>query len=545
MKNAFFVFMLSACFGTFLGAQRLDDVDFKHTYLQVPMVPLQGSFKTYSVVIKPNGVNFGKMGMIESAMKENFFSLESYQYVKEGGDFVILVTLDGNHFVSKTLKKSEVTEGEGAAAKKVTYYSYEVLMRTPISYAIYDGERQLMIEKVVSSYERTFKGTFGKATSTQNLDKEWNNAGDATVEGWVKADFADQMKNLHGHLKRSYDTYTVTKERRFLTMKNADKIGYQEMADAVLKLKPVVEGATVDNPLTLASFGDQIGMWEKALANANPMDKKEGFAFQMAAFNLAMANALTGNFEVATAMAERIGETGRKEYIANPVNEVIKDLQARAKANESIPSTYVGKFNPEAHAIFMSEHKPIQLNPSVTTTRESLPDYVVLLATKDTLTGMITSDFKTVRELKSFQGLWIEGIMDGELKKRYVKVEEMSVMRKNSVVLRPILVGLGIIGVITLQETLYASDDLALMKGHEGEGDGSFFLLHMVLDKKGESDLKVYALNDGLAFMNFNKGIAGKFEDCPNIVEKANNKGYEKNETSLRTLVDDYKACKQ
>ena len=54
---------------------------------------------------------------------------------------------------------------------------------------------------------------------------------------------------------------------------------------------------------------------------------------------------------------------------------------------------------------------------------------------------------------------------------------------------------------------------------------------------------KVYGLDDGMAYLNLNKFVANKFEECPTIVQKATNKEYESNGTSYRQLVDDYAAC--
>jgi hypothetical protein len=545
MRNQLLLIVFALCFTGLSQAQRLDDVDFNHTYLQLPTHPLQGDFKTYSVMIKPGGVNFAKMGMVESSMKENYFALSKYQYVTEGGDFIILVTLDGDFLVSKTLKKAEVTEGKDEAAKKVTYFSYEVKTRLPISYAIYDGERKLMQELIFSPYDRVITNSFGKETSAAALDKAWNNSGAATMDGWVKADFIGQMQALSGHLKSRYDTYPVTRKVKFYTLKNADKIGYQEMGDAVLALKPVVEGATVDKPLSLADFGANIATWEKALANVDPNDKKVGFAFQMAAFNLAMANALTGKYEAASAFAERIGETGRKEFIAKAVTDLIADRRAREQANANIPGTYAGKLNPAAHELFVAEHRAGAVSGGGMTGMNNADDYIILQANKDTLKGVVTYNFKTVRDAVSFQGAWVENVVGGEVKKRYVDVQELLALRKNGTEYFPVFVGLGIIGVTTLQEPLYYTDGLMLTRINEGESAGSFFFLHRVENKKGEDGIKVYALNDGLSFLNVNKGLANKFEDCPTIVQKANNNYYKKNETSLREVVDDYSSCQK
>jgi len=544
MKNQLLLVLLVCCTAGLMQAQRLDDLVLNHTHLQLPTHPLQGNFKTYSVVIKPNGVNFAKMGMAESTLKETYFPLQRYQYVPDGGDFVILVTLDGNFLVSKTLKKSEVTEGQGPSAKKVTYHSYEVKTRLPVTYAIYDGERKLMLEQIYSPYDRILTNSFGKETTVAALDKAWENSGQATLDGWVKADFVQVMQGLYEHLKSRFDTYPVTRKVALYTLKNAEKIGYQEVADAVTAAKPVVEGATANKRLTLADFGDNVGRWEKILAEVDPKDKKLDVVFQMAAYNLGMANALSGQYETAVKLADRISEAGRKDLMVKAIKDIVADRQAREKANENVPTTFSGTVNPTAHQQFMAEFKSVA-QEAVAERAASVPDFVILYPTKDTLLGVVTYEYKKVGDTRTFQGAWVENAdpNTGLVKKRWVKMEEILMLRKNQTLYIPVTMSIAIISITTLQEPLYEKGSLTLTRINDGEQAGYFYLLHITKNKKGESKLEVYALNDGLAFLNLNKGIANKFETCPVVAQKAGKGYYQRNETSLRELMDDYSTC--
>jgi len=538
---AFFCLSLTVNF-----AQRLDDITFTHNYLRLPLTPLQGTFKTYSVLLDPGTINLAKMGMIESAMMKNYFALEQYEYVKTGGDFLILVTLDGDHFVSKELKKEIKTEGKGETAKKVTHYSYEVKFRTPITYAIYDGKREVMVEKIYSGYDRIIARSFGDELYTTNLDKAWNNSGEAQLETWVKEDFSMLMAKLSNHLMGSFDTRPGSRKVTFYSMKNADKIGYEAMAEAVPALKPVIEGASVEKPLSLADFGDNMATWESALASADPSDKKESVAFQAAAFNLAMAHALVGNFDEAVAFSARVEETGRKEYITKTVNEIIEDSQKRMVANQDIPQIFVGTYDQAADEAFMAARIPQVV---AATQVIQLPDFVVLAEKQDTLFGVVSYEYKIVRgtdgETKTLRGLWLEDATDPSQAKRHFETDEFILVRKDNIQYMKVFLGVGPLGILTLQEPLHSTKDLILSRFEESPSKYSHFLTHLTTKDNGKETVKVYGLDDGMAFLNLNKGLSGKFEDCPTIFQKAQNEEYSSNETSYRQVVDDYSTCNQ
>ncbi len=522
-------------------AQRLDDVNFNYTYLQLPSHPLQGDFRTYSVMFKPNGINFARLGMLESSLRETYFTFVQYQQVADGGDFVILVTFDGNTLVSKTLKKSEVTEGQGPNARKVTYHSYEVKTRLPIIYALYDGERRLMEEAIFSPYDRIVANTFGKETTVEALDKAWNNTGQTSLDNWLKADFTEQLKALSAHLKSRYDTYAVTRRIPFYTIRNAEKIGYQELADAVMTLRPTVEATTAHRKLQLEDFSAHLNPWQKALAEVDPKDKRLDIVFQMAAYNLAMAHALSGQYDAAIRFANRIAEAGRKDNMTKPIFDFVTDRQTRERANANVPVVFSGRFSAEAHRRFVLEHR--QSTPQATTNIgiTSAPDFIVLKYSNDTLYGAINPDFAYIGNAQSLQGAWIESTQYGQVKKNYVKAEEILLWRKDGLLQLPLTLPV-VVDINTLQTPLYQRSGLNLVRVSEGASTGSLYLVRMAR-RRGENPLEVYALNEGVASQNLNNMLAQKFDYCPTIVQKARRGYYQRTEASLRELIDDYSIC--
>ena len=530
-----------ACF-----AQRLDDHRFNHQYLRLPKTPLAADFQTYTVQLNPGSVNLAKMGMIEFSMIKNFFNLANYKYAPDAGDFLLEVNLDGDFFVSKEVKKKEKKEGSGDDAKVVTYYQYLVKFRIPITYRLLDGKREVMVDKIFSGYDRYFTKEFGEASSSARLEKAWEDSGQASLDNWVKAEFAKQMTAFQGHLQSLYDTRPATYTPIFYGMKKAEKIGYEAMAEAVPALKSVVEGATAEAPLTLADFGENISLWEAALANANADDKKESVAFQAAAYNLSQACLITGDYTRSREMAGRLAEAGRRDWLQRAIMPLIEDQEARYLANQNVEMRYHPTFDADSHAAYMAQYSGATAS-SATSSSEDFSGFVVLNSGTDTLFGVLTYDYKEIKGsdgAQNFKGLYVEDLANPNKSKRYVEVGEFIYLSRGGIKYFPVRISFGPISIMTLQEPVYGTEGLILNKLDEGEGDYSFWLVHGARNRKGETVRKVYGVDEGLAFMNLNKGLANKFEGyCPTIVDKANQGAYESNETSYRQIIDDYAAC--
>lgn len=549
MKNQLFLlfFILLSCYA--LDAQRLDDHKFTHQYTRLPLEPLQGDFNTYSVQINPGSINLAKMGMIESSMITNFFNLESYTYQEKQGDFLIAVKLDGDHYVSKEAKKKSKTEGRGDDAKVVTTYSYEVKFRIPILYQILDGKREVMIDKIYSGYDRHFTRSFGEASTVGRLDKNWENSGQATLDSWIKEEFANQMKLLQYHLASQIDTRPATETLTFYGIKKADKIGYEKLAAGVPALKSTIEGATPESPIDAASFGENIMLWEAALQNADATDKKESVAFQAAAYNLAQVYMFREDFTQARETAMRIEEAGRREYILKALLPVIEDREKRFMANQEVPKVYHASYDAESAATYEAQQAAqLAAVPASPIVEEiSMEGFVVLKGGQDTLRGLIIDDYKEIKGsdgAKNFKGIYVEDQADLEKAKRYLEVGEFLYIRRNNQTLFPVRISFGPISIMTLQEPVYGTEGLVLNRLDEGDSDYSYWLVHAAENRKGELVKKVYGLDDGMAYLNLNKFISNKFEECSTIVQKAAGKEYESTGTSYRQLVDDYAECK-
>lgn len=544
MKNVMLSLSMLCLFATTVQSQRLDEMRFSHTYLQLPSAPLQGDFQTYDILINKGTLKLAKMGMIESSLIENNFNLSNYTYSPGGGDFLIVVNLDGDHYVAKELKKSTKTQGRGDNAKKVTVYSYEVKFRIPITYQILDGKREVMVDEIFSGYDRHFTRSFGEARSTSGLEKNWENSGQATFDAWVKEAFAEQMRALGNQLASRYDTRPVNRPILLYGIKKADKIGYEKMAAAVPALQAVIESATAEQALTLDDFGENISLWEAALQNAAASDKKESVAFQAAAYNLAVAHTISGNPDQGMAFMQRLAEPGRRDWMARALEPIILDAQERLAANENVPNTFHATYDAAADEAYRaSQATP----PATPVAEETYPDdFVVLQEGVDTLYGVLAFDYKKLRgseEAMTLQGIELEDATQPNQAKRYLKPEEFLFIRSKGIILIPVEASFGPWSLVTLQEPIHFTDGLVLSRWDEGNREYVYCLTHLETNRKGEKVKRVYNLDEGLAFLNLNRGLAKKFAGCATIVNKATAESYERNETSYRQIVNDYATC--
>ena len=541
----FALILLTLCLAvTSITAQRLDEHKFTHQYQQLPKEPLAGDFKTYDVRINNGTLNLAKMGMLEASMIKSYFSLTNYTYQQGAGDFMLEINLDGDFFVSKEAKKKQKKQGSGDDAKTVTYYEYEVKYRIPVTYRILDGKRDVMVDKIFSGYDRHYTKTFGEASSIARLEAAWENKGDATLDTWVKADFRTLMTALQGHLQSLYDTRPATQTPIFYGIKKADKIGYEDFAAAVPNLKSVVEGATVEAPLTMADFGENITLWQAALESADATDKKEGVAFQAAAYNLAWAALLTGDYDQARAMATRLAEADRRDWLTRAIMPIIEDREQRFVINQNVAKTYHSTFDEASHTAYLGQ----QNATAGTVTGDdptSDPTGFVVLNNQDTLHGIISYSYKEIGNdgLKNLKGVYVEDQTSTDRTRRYLEVEEFIYLKRGGVTYFPVAISFGPLSLMTLQEPLYGTEGLILNRLEDDEGEYSYWLVHAAENRKGDTVKKVYPLDDGL-LMNLNKSLANKFEGyCPGIVAKALEEAYDANGTSYREIIDDYAKC--
>jgi tetratricopeptide (TPR) repeat protein len=514
-----------------LWGQRLDGNDFSYTSLRLPLEPLEGQFTTYSVRIDPGSLNLAQIGMLESQMTQAYFDFAAYEQKPSEGDFELVVQLDGDNLVSREIVSKEVTRGRGDNARKVTVYSYVVKFRTPITYQLLDGKRQIMRESIYSGYDSLIEKNFGEENTRSALQSAWEANGNVTLEGWLKETYAARLRSLGAYLQSQLDTRSVTQPMTFYGIKRADKINYEDMAELIPQLKTTIEAATVEAPLTIEAFADFLPIWENALANADPDDRRESIAFQAAAVNLGKVYALTGDFDQARSYLNRFGEADRRNYLAQPLAELITDLENRQAANVNIPQTFVGTFDPRSATVAIS--------PAPEPATEQ---FLVLTGSLDTLRGVITYDYKVRDSYQTLEHVQLEDATNPSEAVRLFQPEEVLYIRKDEKDYIPVRISIGPLSITNIQELIYANTGMALSR-FESDGDFDYCVTYVEENRRGEKIRETLALTNPLA--NLNRVLVRRFADCPTISQKAAAESYEETETSFRQIVDDYAGCQE
>lgn len=545
MKKSLLVFLLLSLMITVsVSAQKLDDQKHTWNHLRLAKSPLQADFKSYSIRIDDSEKSFSSLGIMKTKIPQDFFQFEAYEYKPSEGDFEIFIKLGRDVLIKRELVKKAEKQGKGEDAKTITYYSYEVHYRIPLTYQILDGKRVIM-EEGNFIYNRTQKKTFGKERSSAALTSKWYESGNASLNTWVKAKIGSQLRDLSAHILNMHDTRMVGRKIDFYSIKKAEKIGFEDMAAKTeAQLADVIKLASAEHKLTLADFGDLIDTWKTTLQAADASDKKESVAFQAAAWNLGMANALCGNYGDGLTFANKLSEADKRAYLKRNLTSFIDDFVAREKANQNVEHIYHPTFDKESallNVVPASGPETVVFNTGAEPIERE--GYVVLAASKDTIRGFLKYNYrlKNNTEAYTLTSVVVENAANSP-SVRTIQPEEILEVREGDELLLPVEAGFGPLSMVVLLREIHTVEGLMLTK-YEHNGEDSYYLLHLVKNKKGEKKRKVYGLEDGLMFMNLNSSLAKKFEDCPAIVEKANNKGYKKLETSYLEILEDYNGC--
>ncbi|MCB0637115.1 MAG: hypothetical protein KDC54_10885, partial [Lewinella sp.] len=458
---------------------------------------------------------------------------QAYQQKPLEGDFELVVQLAGDNLVSREVVSKEVTRGRGDDARKVTVYSYLVKYRTPVTYQLLDGKRQIMREAIFVGFDQLEEKTFGEEASRSALESAWEANGNVTYTGWLKESYANRLGALGQFLQRQIDTRTVTEPIVFYGIKRADKIGYEDMEELIPRLKTIIEAATVEAPLSLEAFADFLPVWENALTNADPEDRRESIAYQAAAVNLGKAYALCGQFEQARTYLARFSEADRRNYLASPLEDMINDLEQRRAANQQVPQTFVGTFDPASVALTRSSSSPAPAAEE---------QFLVLTGSLDTIRGVISYDYKVRESYQTLEHIQLEDATNTASPVRLFTPEEVLFVRKGNQEFIPVRVSIGPLSMTNMQELIYGNTGMVLSR-FESEGTYDYCVTYVEEDRRGDPVRETIALTNPLA--NLNRVLARKFEHCPVVSQKAGAEAYQETETSYRELVDDYASCQE
>lgn len=249
------------------------------------------------------------------------------------GDLRVTVSLDGftlgptTSIMMRDGRKVDATTATGPGLKQ----AYEVSYKSPVSIKVTTKDGTVLSDELLeasTAYTSIATEVYGSAeqpTFLRQLD-----------ENIMKTN----MKLVTEYLDSKFGQRTVTRNTAIWVVTDK-KINYDEYPQAYVK---ALMGYKMQSDLTRASDGrkqisEAVAMWDKALTESNPKDKKARIDEKVTAatlFNDAEANLWMNNFDEAELLLARLKllDISRYNTLAKELSTVLQDQRTRYAANK-------------------------------------------------------------------------------------------------------------------------------------------------------------------------------------------------------------------
>ncbi len=509
----------------FAWGQKAKGDQIKYTFLRKPMNPLEGEFTTYSFTIKDdNRISLKRLGFLDSKVAEQHFDFDQYERKMDRGDFELVLDVEGDNIISRDVKSTTKTEGKGDDAKKVTYYYYEVKYCVPASYQLLDGAREVMRDGLLGSCNTplTYKGK--EFRSKTSVYKHWDDNEHSIKTNLVTDRVRDMLVDLGRKLHSEIDAHPYSINPTFYSIKKADKYNAEQYDEAFEITKKIL--AKTHNGISQEELQKGLepamNIWKEGLTKYDVKNKKEVGMYFASAYNLAQACTMLEAFDAAQDYLDKAVEADKKGGEVRALQTWLEQMIARDEANKSIPNKFVGTY---------------QGGGEEDSKRDVPLDYVIT-SRKDTVYGEINITYGNL----GIDRIKVTNYAQEVNPTRSFKSDEVKLIRNYGYYYHLIPMSrtenMGIPS-IELAQLLHFNEKVGLyrVKAEEETIEEFCFL-------KYEDKAKAVSTN-ALKFIKINKGIASYFDDCPNIVKKAEEKSYKRSENGLMEVIDDYETCKQ
>lgn len=249
------------------------------------------------------------------------------------GDLRVTVSLDGftlgptTSIMMRDGRKVDATTATGPGLKQ----AYEVSYKSPVSIKVTTKDGTVLSDELLeasTAYTSIATEVYGSAeqpTFLRQLD-----------ENIMKTN----MKLVTEYLDSKFGQRTVTRNTAIWVVTDK-KINYDEYPQAYVK---ALMGYKMQSDLTRATDGrkqisEAVAMWDKALTESNPKDKKARIDEKVTAatlFNDAEANLWMNNFDEAELLLARLKllDISRYNTLAKELSTVLQDQRTRYAANK-------------------------------------------------------------------------------------------------------------------------------------------------------------------------------------------------------------------
>jgi hypothetical protein len=262
-----------------------------------------------------------------------------------GTDADLRVTVSTDGFTLGPITPAEVKSNTqvklgGVSTGDGIKHLYEVSYKSPISVKVSTKDGAVLLDELI---EATNTYTVGKTEAFGNPDglaKFWATNQNAFLRQLDENSMKGNMKLVAEYLDSKLGQRVITRNTSIIVVSDK-KINYDEYPQAYEKALMGYKGLT--DPTRTADAQKQIteavALWNKALTESNPKDKKARIDEKVTAatlYNDAEANLWLNNFDEAERLLARLKllDISRYNTMANELSTVVQDQRTRFNANK-------------------------------------------------------------------------------------------------------------------------------------------------------------------------------------------------------------------
>ncbi len=258
------------------------------------------------------------------------------------GDLRVTVSLDGftqGPITPLEMKGSQVKVA-GISAGDGIKHAYQVAYKSPISVKVATKDGTVLLDEIVEATNTYILAPTEAFATEEGLNKFWRNNQGAFLRQLDENAMKTNMKLVTEYLDSEFGQRPITRNTSIWVVSDK-KVNYDEYPQAYEKA--LMGYKMLADPTRAADAQKQIGeavtLWNKALAESNPKDKKARIDEKVTAatlYNNAEANLWMNNFDETERLLARLKllDISRYNALAKEMSVVVQDQRTRFAANK-------------------------------------------------------------------------------------------------------------------------------------------------------------------------------------------------------------------
>jgi hypothetical protein len=219
-------------------------------------------------------------------------------------------------------------------------HAYEVSYKSPITVKVTAKDGTVLLDETVEATNEYVKAKTESFATEDGLNKFWKNNQTTFMRQLDENQMKANMKLVTEYLDSKFGQRPITRNTSIVVVTDK-KVNYDEYPQAYEKAlmgyKMLADPSR--NADAQKQIGEAVALWNKALAESNPKDKKARIDEKVTAatlFNAAEANLWMNNFDEAERLLAKLKlmDISRYNELAKELTVVVQDQRTRFNANK-------------------------------------------------------------------------------------------------------------------------------------------------------------------------------------------------------------------